>query len=80
MRSIVLFTYIVQKVLQSGDRSEAMFCIVQSPACAISSTVCLCYSSIYVSSLSLSGSSAGAAQVGAGEEHGKEKEWNEEGM
>ena len=30
-----------------------MFCIVQSPVCAISSTVCLCYSSIYVSSLSL---------------------------
>ena len=27
-----------------------MFCIVQSPVCAISSTVCLCYSSIYVSS------------------------------
>ena len=30
--------------------NEAMFCIVQSPVCAISSTVCLCYSSIYVSS------------------------------
>ena len=27
-----------------------MFCIVQSLVCAISSTVCLCYSSIYVSS------------------------------
>ena len=27
-----------------------MFCIVQSPVCAISSTVGLCYSSIYVSS------------------------------
>ena len=33
-----------------GIRDEAMFCIVQSLVCAISSTVCLCYSSIYVSS------------------------------